>query len=314
MFQNYWLALPSLTVLLILSSLFIRADKRNLLTSNKSLALLFVSMFSMSLVEFTTYTNLISPSLIMMKSFYVAVSFALLGIFLTSVKVSTLNNSSKKLLSIILPCITISLSILMLTTNLFVKSFEFIGYSYTRVPGDLYWITQLYFPLYVFTSLYLLINSSRNKENTVNSKKAGLLLLSLSPIMFMGIVVIIFMNMGIQINASIIFPLLTTFFIITLMHTETEESLFALLLKIPYSKERKTYDKIKSEIQQFMLNTELSRSAEKDLRTSTSLKKLTCSIENLLVEHIVETTNGSQVQAATLLGISASTICRKKKK
>lgn len=226
MFQNYWLALPSLTVLLILSSLFIRADKRNLLTSNKSLALLFVSMFSMSLVEFTTYTNLISPSLIMMKSFYVAVSFALLGIFLTSVKVSTLNNSSKKLLSIILPCITISLSILMLTTNLFVKSFEFIGYSYTRVPGDLYWITQLYFPLYVFTSLYLLINSSRNKENTVNSKKAGLLLLSLSPIMFMGIVVIIFMNMGIQINASIIFPLLTTFFIITLMHTETEESLF----------------------------------------------------------------------------------------
>jgi len=312
MFQNFWLAFPSLTALLILSSLFVKADKRNILTNSKPLALLFVSLFCINSIEFSTYTNLIAPSLIMMKSFYAAVFFGILGIFLTSLKISQLNINLKKVFNIILPCLTVSLVILMLTTNLFVKGFEFIGYSYTRTPGNYYWIVQLYFPVYVFSSLFLLFMSSKQKKNVLNSKKAGLLLLSLSPIMIVGIVVLILMNIGISINASIIFPVFTTFFLIILIQTEKEESFFSLLIKIPFSKERKTYAKIKSEIQQFMLNTELSRSAELD--TKTSLKALTTSIENLIVQHIVESTNGSQIQAASILGISASSICRKKKK
>jgi len=96
-----------------------------------------------------------------------------------------------------------------------------------------------------------------------------------------------------------------------LLQLEKEESLFVLLMKLPFSKERESFNLISTEIKQFLINTELSiTNGNSDL----SLKSLTSSIENMIVEHAVSLNQGSQVKAASLLGISSSSICRKKKK
>ena len=122
------------------------------------------------------------------------------------------------------------------------------------------------------------------------------------------------MNIGVSINASLIFSILTTLFLIILIHTENVENLFAILIKIPYSKERIAYEKIKNEIQGFLMQTELSNASNNNIKNTNSLKSLTTSIENIIVEHTVELAHGSQVHAANLLGVSASSICRKKRK
>ena len=307
-------ALPSLTALLILSWLFLKTEKRNVLVNSPQLSILFVSLFSISFIEFTTFANLASASLTMMKLYYVAVFIGVLGILLSAIKFSIIKQKTKSIFIYSTTLSTTLISILMLTTKFFVAGFEFIGYSYTRIPGDNYWLVQLYFPLYVFTSLYLLFQSSKNTKNELNAKRARLLLYSLSPIMVCGVTVILLMSIGISINASIVFPVMTTLFLIILIHTENIESLFAVLLRIPYTKERIAYTKIKSEVQDFMLKTELSRAIDEDKKNSISLKKLTNSIERIIVDHTVELSEGSQIRAATLLGVSASSICRKKRK
>jgi len=94
-----------------------------------------------------------------------------------------------------------------------------------------------------------------------------------------------------------------------------EESMpnFAILniMKIPFSKEKQSINQITKEIQSFIISAELfdSMSNEKE---NLSLKSLTTKVEKLIVDHAVEITNGSQVQAASLLGVSTSSICRKK--
>ncbi|MDG2175501.1 MAG: helix-turn-helix domain-containing protein [Gammaproteobacteria bacterium] len=69
---------------------------------------------------------------------------------------------------------------------------------------------------------------------------------------------------------------------------------------------------INSEIQKFLINTDMSKSLD-DNRFSSSLKSLTNAIEKILVEHAVDLSHGSQVKAASLLGISSSSLCRKRK-
>ena len=50
------------------------------------------------------------------------------------------------------------------------------------------------------------------------------------------------------------------------------------------------------------------------ITTRAPLKSLTLSIENKIVEWAVQMSDGSQVQAANVLGVSTSSVCRKKRK
>ena len=72
------------------------------------------------------------------------------------------------------------------------------------------------------------------------------------------------------------------------------------------------FRKITNEIQEFMITAELYETLTED-KKNLSLKMLTSKVEQLIVDHAVELTNGSQVQAASLLGVSTSSISRKKK-
>lgn len=307
-------ALPSLTALLVLSWLLLKTEQRNVLTRSPQLSLIFSSLFSISLIELITYTNLVSANLLMMKFYYIAIFVGVLGILLSAIKFSIIKTSTKIKLACLAVIFSTTISLLMLSTDLFVTGFEFIGYSYTRIPGDYYWLVQLHFPIYVLLSLYLLFKSSFQAHNELNAKRARLLLYSLSPIMICGMFITFLMNIGIPINASIVFPIMTTLFLVILIHTEKVENLLSVLMKIPYSRERIAYLKIKNEVQSFMMQTELLKSLEKDEKLSISLKNLTNSIENIIVDHTVKLANGSQIRAANLLGVSPSSICRKKRK
>jgi hypothetical protein len=313
MSEHYLFALPALTAILIQGWLFLNSDKRNLINKNLPFLLLFISLFGISSIELLTYTETISPNLTVIKFYYVFCFLGINGILIQSLKLSGIKSKKiekKAILALASFCIFVSF--LMLNTNIFISGFEHISYSYTRIPGDYYWIIQTYFAFSNIFTIFFLIRGMKNKTNFLYSKKAKVLFYSLFPLLITGILLIPLMQIGIKINASIIFPILICYFLLIFIHTEKEEAIFSLLIKLPFTRERYSLKLINCEIQKFLVSTDMSKSFN-DTRFSASLKALTNTIENILVEHAVDLSHGSQIKAASLLGISSSTICRKRK-
>ena len=310
MTQNIWLAFPSLTALLIQLWILLKSNKRTLLKENKSLIFLFSSIAIISAIEFATYAQLLPPSLILMKTYYAACFLGMAGIFFQALKISGFDKVNNNLVIKVISITCAFLVFLVLNTNFLISGFEFISYSYTREAGQFYWLVQIYLISTIVLSLALLLKGTKNKIKT-NARRSMVLLVAITPFLVIALMTLTLMQFGVKFNASIIFPIMITYFLLALLQLEKEESLFVLLMKLPFSKERESFNLISTEIKQFLINTELSiTNGNSDL----SLKSLTSSIENMIVEHAVSLNQGSQVKAASLLGISSSSICRKKKK
>lgn len=312
MTNNIWFALPSLTAFLLLAWIFFRADKVSIVRESKPLGLLLLSLIGISFIEFGTYTKLLTPNLLLMKLYYVSCFVGMSGIFSQALKISGLSIISINRTYKGLTAFCIFLVILMLGSNLLISGFEFISYSYTREPGQFYWLVQFFLISTILSTIILLTLGSKNK-NKIDARRAKVLLLSISPLLLIALVLILLMQSGIKINASIVFPVFISYYLMMILQTEKDESLFSLLMKLPFTKERESFTPISKEIQQFLISTELSFSENANME-SLSLKDLTASIEGLIVEHAVKLNQGSQVRAASLLGVSSSSICRKKNK
>ena len=245
-----------------------------------------------------------------MKTYYAACFVGMAGIFSQALKISGFEKINNSLVIKAISFTCAFLVFLVLNTNLLISGFEFISYSYTRQAGQFYWLVPIYLISSIILSLVLLIKGTKNKINT-NARRSMVLLISITPFLVIALSTLVLMQIGVKFNASIIFPIMITYFLLALIQTEREESLFALLMKLPFSKERESFNQISTEIKQFLIDTELSITSG---NSNLSLKVLTASIENMIVEHAVSLNQGSQVKAASLLGISSSSICRKKKR
>jgi len=312
MTQNIWFALPSLTALIIQFWIILKTNQRTLLKESKPIGFLFFAILIISGIEFSTYTNLASPSLFFMKIYYVACFIGLAAIVSQALKISGVVKINSYLTIQVITVTCVLLSILMLTTDILISGFEYISYSYTRKSGSFYFLVQLYLISTIIFSLALLYLGTKNKNKT-NARRSKFLLVSISPLLIVAFATITFMQFGIKINTSLIFPIMMTYFSLLLLQTEKEESLFSLLMKVPFSKESQSFNQIAGEIKQFLIDTEVSIT-KKNSGSELSLKSLTSSIENLIVEHAVLLNEGSQIKAASLLGVSSSSICRKKKR
>ena len=244
MTHNIWFALPSLTAFLILAWIIFRADKISIVKESKPLALLFFSLVGISFIEFGTYTKLLTPSLLLMKLFYISCFIGMSGIFSQALKVSGLSVIFIKRTYKGLGAFCIFLIILMLGSNLLVSGFEFISYSYTREPGQFYWLVQLFLISTILSTILLLTIGTKNK-NKIDARRSKFLLLSISPLLLIALVLIILMQSGIKINASIIFPVFISYYLMMILQTEKDESLFSLLMKVPFSRERESFKEIR---------------------------------------------------------------------
>lgn len=311
MSQNIWLAFPALTAFLLQIWLFFNSNKRALISKSSPLILLFLSLLGICLIELLTYTKLLPPSLVLMKLYYISCFIGLTGIVIQANQLSHVSFIRTEYFSkfIFILCVLISISLLF-SENI-ISGFEYISYSYTREPGPYYWVIQLFLVGMIFLSFSLLFIASRGEKHYLDSKRARVLLVAISPLILFGFILIPLMQVGVKINASVIFPIFTAYFLVVLIETEKREALFSILLKMPFSSERKSLRLITEEIQEYLISTEVCKvNGSKNI----PLKSLTTSIENKIVDWTVQITNGSQVQAATLLGVSSSSICRKKKK
>lgn len=306
MIYSIWLAFPPLLALLISFWLLINSDKRNLLKKNLQLSIFLLGIVGLNIIELVSYIAIATPSILLMKLYYVFMIITLAAILALTIKISNIHilQTYRFKLTFLLSLVSISYIYIILGTDLIIAGFEYTSYSLTRIPGEYYFLIKILFLCLSIPILSLLIIGSGWNDVDDNVKRSRVILCGFSPLLISLLIVLGLMELGVQVNATIILPIGTTFLLLVMINTERKQDLFKLLIKIPYTSENLSYRKITDEIENFLTSTKCGHQS--------SLKDLTSSLEQQIVRMAVEITNGSQVKAATLLNTSASSICRKK--
>lgn len=171
---------------------------------------------------------------------------------------------------------------------------ESIGYSITRHAGPLYPVLQSTILVGTISALVLLVFARRSTNDTLSRRKSLVLLVAVAPIILSVIFVIVAMQFGLHLNATIIISIGTTFMMAVLFYTESQHRLFKLLAMIPSTEEHRQWNTISSML----------------YNPSLSLKEAQVQFAELYVQDAMRRADGSQVKAAKLLGTSRSTVYR----
>ncbi|WP_045858767.1 hypothetical protein [Teredinibacter purpureus] len=168
-----------------------------------------------------------------------------------------------------------------------------IGYSFTRVPGPFYFVVQLALLLCVGVAFVALFKSLWIDDDLIRTR-AKVMLLALSPLMLSVMVVLAVMQLGYEVNATVVISIATSFMMAVLVVAESKYRLFQLLSLIPATHEHKQWTRIA----EILNNPDLS------------LKEAQLKFTELFVADAVKRANGSQVKAANILNTSRTTIYR----
>ena len=148
---------------------------------------------------------------------------------------------------------TIVLEILLWFTPWLVQGFEPLRYTYTRIPGSLYFLFELYALGYVAGAVALFIYGSLWARTAARQTKNRLMLLGLFPIFLVVVTVISLQHYGARVfNTTVTLPIAITFFLAVTAYATHQYRLFDIAFYIPWSKvrARKTafYDRIRTMI------------------------------------------------------------------
>lgn len=304
---SIFFALPSLSVLVISFWLVVNTNKRELLLDNPPLFIFLLGIIGLNLIEFLTYSRALEPSVLMMKLYYIFIIFTLASMLILTLRISNLKaaNNIIGLLQNVVSITAIFFTFVIISSDFVISGIEYTDYSVTRIPGKFYFLMKYLFIGFSLPILALLFIGSTRKSIDNNVKRSRVILFSFSPLLISLLVVFFFMEIGIKINASFVLPIGSAFLFLAIIKTEKSDDLFNLLVRIPYTSENISYNKITDEIKEFLSSTRCG--------SQVSLKTLTTSLEQHIVNMAVELSNGSQVKAAELLNTSTSSICRKKR-
>lgn len=115
---------------------------------------------------------------------------------------------------------------LFVFTDYLIAGFEPLNFSYTRVPGPAYVI----FPIYALACLGGMVGAIvlSIKSTSCNYTKArnALILAGFAPFVLVAGLVPVLMTMGFAINAAMLIPITTTFFLLVILYALTHEEIF----------------------------------------------------------------------------------------
>lgn len=297
----FYITFPSFLAISIKAWLLVNSNKRNLLVNHWPLMLVFLGTGGTNLVEFLSFSRLINPGMFALRVYYLSLILSFLGLFDLSIRNVFTTARVRDLFINTATILAVLLVGLVFFTHLVVAGYESIDYSITRVAGPAYWLFQVF--ALVSLALSIGLNLYGSFGRTTSHRKCKATLVCFLPYAVSIIAVIILMQAGIHINASIIVPIATSYLLLVLIYMEDRNAVFRLLTKVPYSRERKSYRLLAAEIEDFLGNALNGNSM--------SLKEFTGVLEKHVVSLAVEMSNGNQARAADLLNTSKSSVCRK---
>ena len=228
--------------------------------NNKKVSRAFIGMICVitahNLIEVLAFLQyvLINDASVMLlfKMYYVALLIMLASIcyyILSAIEIQIL-----KKVSILIFVLAFLIAILIIFSEHIVVDYREIGYSITAIKGNYYWVFQMYTLFTLATIMITMVSGcffSRKPKSRVLSLYG---LLSVIPIVVVGILVILFMEMGYKINAMGVLPVATAFFVLVTLKVELQHEITDIRLFIPYSLERKTLNEIQKIVAQFSMD------------------------------------------------------------
>jgi len=134
---------------------------------------------------------------------------------------------------------------LMMFSNLLISGAERISYSITAVKSDYYWLFQVYVIGAMLAWLIGLVINYMNSDGVEEKIKHYFALLALTPVALASIAIVILMNLGVQINATLIVPVISTLFLLILnAGRATHDFKRDPREKIPFSRESVFYARL----------------------------------------------------------------------
>ncbi len=189
--------------------------------------------------------------------------------------------------------------VLFCFTDLIIEGAKYNGITFTRIPGDYYWIFQsLVISCFTISILLLIYFLIKNKDNFIIKAKLTNIILCCSGLTVFSISIVLIMPYFEKINAVGFLPILMGVFLLGLAHCVSRENIWDFTYWIPFSKRRRFINQLIKP-----LITIPEDGLEIDVKKE---------YDNIVIKHALQLFNGNQTKAAQWLKTSQSSISRRK--
>jgi len=301
---NIFFALPALVTIIVIIILFSTKRWRALLWGNTLIAGLVITLLLMNLIELLTFGNIYKNYELLLRAYYI-ISIISSSFFLClSERLNHKEIVPRHPLYITIILINFVYIYSILNSDLVISGALRTSYTILRVPGNYYWLFQIFSLFCLIAGTYLIWRSINRSKNPLDKKRRTVILYSFTPIILTAFLVIMLMHFGLLINFSILLPLSTLVFLMAYLFTETRKDLYKFLIYIPYSSERIAYKELNDRVIEYMSKTQMEEQI--------SLKEAMHTIEKVFVTRALKIKDGNHNLAAELLSTSMSTVYRNK--
>lgn len=286
-------AIPSISAIAI-KLVFLWRAKRSLLLNNHAFLAAFISLLAFNICELALFAfkSEVGGHTAIVVAYYITGLCSVLSILGVTLYVTRKIFPIKWLL-----VSAVALSCFVAIPGLVIEGTQSIGYTYTRIPGPMYIIVQLAIVIPAIAAVALLAFYAIRSKSTDVRTKSLVLLTCLTPSFLCLIGVVVLMQIGASINATIIISFTINIFLFGLLYLEGKYHIYGLLSSVPGT----SYNESARALTQALFDPNLSLEKAKELMD----------IEK--TRYTLKLTKGNQSEAARLLGVSRPTICRRMK-
>ncbi len=299
------LYLPVSVALLLKISLVIYGRKA--FVRDKTTTTLFALLFTLtvcSVIEIIGYQGMDeSPILEILLRIYYSSMTMVLALILQLCMLTVSPNPTRDLTILNLGLASI-LCYVALFTELVISGVTSIGYSVTRVPGEFYWLGQVYPLLMLATSLATLIYRYRKSLDQFTKLKIVYILIALFFLALPIIIVVTLMALGFAINASFIFSTGVIMFLPWISYSMRSKDLFDVRVWLPFSKRKALRKALNNELVVARDGKEMSAKERKNNHERVIILKALLDYTDL----------SNQKEIAKKIGISESSFSKLRKK
>ncbi len=301
-----WLIIPSVLAISIKVGIFLRYHQ-SLRRENLDLGIFFLAVFFLNLFEMLSIQTdfAADTSLLILLAYYCCVIFTIHGFLNVALTYSQFERHTPRI-KLTLNIVLAGLICGMFFTRGIIAGVEPMNsFTLTRIPGDFYWLFQIYLLVGLTTAVALLVRGILHADSNFARQKCMVVLIAAATPVLMASSVVALMSIGVQINGAIFMSLALSLMLGLMVFAEEKTRLFRLLTIMPYTRERQLHKQLLQKI------TDCVSISDDPGEQATNLKQVMKDLEKSVVEHVLGFYDGNQKKAANALGVSEATLSRR---